>query len=107
MKSILQSFTAVIFILFLAGCAAKVVNTVAHMEPVPSKAEVMNSFTEEQLAQGKTLFENNCAECHKLKDPQSRNPEEWNKVLKRMFPRTHMTYDESKLVRAYLVANSQ
>jgi len=107
MKSNLQTLGVVIFVLFLAGCATKVVNTIAHLEPVPSKTEVLANFSETQLSQGEAYFASNCAQCHKLFDPDSRDPEQWNTVLKRMIPKTQLTYDESKLVRAYLVAHSK
>lgn len=104
---IAKSFGVVVLILLIVSCATQVANTVAHLEPVPEKSEVLSSFSEEQLAQGELLFEQNCAECHKLKDPASRDPEQWNNVLKRMLPKTKLTYDESRLVRAYLVTNSK
>ncbi len=107
MLKVVKSFVFVLSVLLFVGCATKVVNTIAHLEPVPSKSEVMASFNEKELAQAQSLYENNCAQCHKLKDPNSRDPEQWNTVLKRMLPKTQLTYDESKLVRAYLIVNSK
>lgn len=107
MKSNLQSLGAVIFILFVVGCATKIVNSIADSEPVPTKQEVLANFSEIQLSQGKAYFESRCNQCHKLFDPDSRDPAQWNKVLRRMLPKTNLTYDEGKLVRAYLVANSK
>lgn len=107
MKSNLQSLGAIIFILFIVGCATKVVNTIAHLEPVPSKSEVLADFSETQLSQGEAYYAGSCAQCHKLFDPDSRDLEQWNNVLKRMIPKTQLTYEESKLVRAFLVANSK
>ncbi len=107
MTEILKTIGVVALVLFMAGCATRVVNTVAHLEPVPSKTEVLAEFSETQLSQGEAYYANSCAQCHKLFDPDSRNPEQWNTVLKRMIPKTQLTYDESKLVRAYLVAHSK
>lgn len=107
MKTILQTFGFVIASLFVVTCAAHAAKTVAHMEPAPSKEFVKANFTEDQLASGKTLFENNCAKCHELKEPGSRNPEKWNSVLKRMLPKTQLSYEDGRLVQAYLVANSE
>lgn len=107
MKEIIKTFGCVLLSLFAVACATKAVNTVAHAEPTPTKEFVKANFSEDQLAEGKTFYENNCAECHKLFDPNSRNPEGWNKVLKRMLPKTPLSYEESRLVRAYLVANSE
>src|SRR5690606_37649445 len=107
MTEILKTIGVVALVLFLAGCATKVVNTIAHLEPVPSKSEVLTNFSETLLSQGETYYANSCAQCHKLFDPYSRDPEQLNTVLKRMIPKTQLTYEESKLVRAYLVAHSK
>jgi len=108
MKSILKIFGVIVFTLFLMNCATKAVGTtVADKEPVPTKEYVLANFSDEQLNTAKSLYENNCAKCHKLKDPDSRNPEEWNKVLKRMIPKAKLSYEDGRMVRAYLVANSQ
>ena len=108
MKSIFKTFGIVIFTLFLVNCATKVVGTtVADKEPVPTKEYVLANFTEDQLAQAQTLYENNCAKCHNLKEPNSRTPEEWNNILKVMIPKAKLSYEDGRLVRAYLVANSK
>ena len=107
MKEIIKSFALVLLVLLAVGCATQAANSVAHTDSVPTKAEVLDSFTADELAQGEILFANNCDKCHKLFEPESRNPEKWNNVLKRMFPKTQLTFEETKLVRAYLIANSQ
>lgn len=107
MLKIIKPFGFVVIILFVIGCATQAASTIAHTDPVPTKAEAMASFSVEELAQGETLFANNCDKCHKLFEPESRDAEKWNNVLKRMLPKTQLTQDESKLVRAYLIANSK
>ncbi len=108
MKSILKTFGVVIFTLFLVNCATKVIGTtVADKEPVPTKEYVLANFSKEQLDTAKSIYENNCAKCHNLKDPASRNPEEWNNILKSMIPKAKLAYEDGRLVRAYLVANSK
>lgn len=107
MSEILKTFGFAVVVLFIVSCAAKVANTVAHTDTVPTKTEVIASFSETELAQGETLFANNCERCHKLFEPTSRDAEKWNHVLKRMLPKTELTLEEGKLVRAYLIANSK
>lgn|SRR5690554_1781178 len=107
MKSLLKTFGLSLIVLFVVSCAARVVNTVAHLEPVPTKEFVKANFSSEQLLQGETLYLENCAKCHKLFEAESRTPEKWNNVLKRMLPKTPLNYEEGSLVRAYLVANSE
>lgn len=107
MGEIIKTLGFVVVVLFIVSCATKVANTIAHTEPFPTKAEAMANFSEAELAQGETLFANNCDRCHKLFEPESRDAEKWNNVLKRMLPRTELTQEESRLVRAYLIANSK
>jgi len=106
MKSIFKTFGFVVAALFVFSCAAKMV-TVADKEPVPTKEYVKTNFSDEQLAQGQVLYENNCAKCHKLFEPDSRDAEKWNDVLKRMIPRAKLAYEDGRLVRAYLVLHSK
>lgn len=107
MKKII-SITGILFaVIIMANCTPKVANSVADKEPTPTKAQVLASFSDEQLAQGKTIFTDNCGKCHGLKDPESRTPPQWNKVLARMIPKAKLSYDDGKLVRAYVIANSK
>ncbi|SMC84224.1 hypothetical protein [Moheibacter sediminis] len=107
MSEILKTFGFILVVLFIVSCATKVANTIAHTDPVPSKSEVLDAFSSEQLAQGQAYFEESCTRCHKLFEPSSRDAEKWNNVLKRMLPKTELTQEESRLVRAYLIANSK
>lgn len=93
-------------VLFMVNCTPKASKAIAEM-PVESKDQIVAQYTPAQLEQGKTIFTGNCAKCHKLKDPGSRTPAEWNKVLKRMIPKAKLSDDDGKLVRAYLIANSK
>jgi len=47
-------------------------------------AQMFPNYTLAELNEGKTLFENNCGQCHGLKNPASRNEEKWRKVVPRM-----------------------
>ena len=107
MKSFLKTLGFVCATLFVVACATQTASTIAHTDAVPTKTEAMASFSAEELAQGEILFANNCDKCHKLFEPESRDAEKWNNVLKRMLPKTQLTQDESKLVRGYLIANSK
>lgn len=104
-KFLITSF-AVASVLIMANCTPKASKAIAEM-PVESKEQIAAQFTPDQLEQGKTIFTGNCAKCHKLKEPGSRTPEQWNKVLKRMIPKAKLSDDDGKLVRAYLIANSK
>ncbi|WP_118972827.1 c-type cytochrome [Taibaiella koreensis] len=93
-------------VLFLAYCTPKAGKTVA-ATPVETKEQIVARYPPDQLEKGHTLFTGNCAKCHKLKDPGSRTPAEWDKVLQRMIPKAKLSPDDGALVRAYLIANSK
>ncbi len=107
MKKILTICAIAASALILANCTPKVAASVADKEPVPTKAQVQASFSEAQLAQGKLIYESSCARCHKLKPLDLHDPVGWNKTLKKMIPKAKLSYEDGKLVRAYLVANSK
>jgi cytochrome c5 len=92
--------------LYLASCAPKASKAIAEL-PVESKEQILAQYNAEQLESGKVLFTNNCDKCHKLKMPETRTPEQWNKVLKRMIPRAKLSDNDGKLVRAYLIAHAK
>jgi cytochrome c5 len=59
---------------FIYSCSPKV---------APAPTEAIKELTPE-LAEGKNIYENNCAKCHKLYDPKSHSAEEWTPILVRM-----------------------
>ena len=43
-----------------------------------------------ELAEGKMLYENNCAKCHKLYDTKKFNAEEWKPIVASMQKKAHL-----------------
>ncbi len=58
-----------------------------------------------ELAEGKTLFENNCGKCHKLFSPDDFTKEEWKPIVSRMQKKAKITDEQRDLVYNYLVMN--
>lgn len=106
MKKILSIFLLGCFVLIMSRCATKTSKAIT-AGPVPTPEQMMTEYTVAQLDKGKSIWENNCNKCHKLFEPESRIPEKWNNVLKRMIPRAKLDMEEGKLVRAYLIANAR
>ncbi|WP_248574808.1 c-type cytochrome [Flavobacterium sp. H122] len=55
-----------------------------------------------EIAEGKTLYENNCAKCHKLFPAGKHDKEGWSKTLEKMAPKAKITDDQKVLVYNYL-----
>lgn len=58
----------------------------------------------EQLAQGKTIFENSCNKCHGLPNPEKHDDQGWIKTLSRMAPRAKLSDDQHQMVYDYLIS---
>lgn len=81
--------------IFIYSCSPKIVAPVAETKTFEMTAE---------LAEGKSLFENNCAKCHKLPEITKHTKEEWIPVVDRMAKKARITEDQEKLVYNYIVA---
>ncbi|MHC0445750.1 cytochrome c [Flavobacterium sp. 3-218] len=69
-------------VLALASCGTKKTTAVAETKataPVET-AQVTAALTPE-LAEGKNLYENSCARCHKLYEPKQFTKEDWAPIL--------------------------
>lgn len=66
---------------FMFSCGTKKTTAVAATTPVEAKPAV--ELTPE-LAEGKNLYENSCAKCHKLYEPAKFSKDEWAPILVRM-----------------------
>jgi cytochrome c5 len=70
------------FALVLASCGTQKAVPVAAAEKAPEAKPAVELTPE--LADGKNLYENSCAKCHKLYEPVKFSKEEWAPILVRM-----------------------
>lgn len=54
------------------------------------------------VAEGKSLYENNCAKCHKLFEAKEFSKEEWGPILVRMQKKAHLSDDEMAGISNYI-----
>lgn len=79
MKKIMLTLTVAFVIV---SCAVKLVPpTQPDVDRVQSKYP---GYTLEDLNKGKALFEQNCAECHRLKNPTKFSEEKWQNIVPKM-----------------------
>ena len=84
--------TLAILAVIIYSCAAKSsvpTAEVKKVEPAAKAATVATVLTPE-LAEGKSLYENNCANCHKLYDTKEFSAEEWKPIVSRMQKKAHL-----------------
>lgn len=81
--------------LFVVGCSST-------QSSMPTKEIATETLTPE-LAEGKTMYENNCAKCHKLFDRSKLSKEEWVPVLNSMAKKAKIDDVTKAKIYAYLV----
>jgi cytochrome c5 len=98
-------------IAFFAACSTQLLNlTQADADRGAVKFE---GTTLESLNQGKAIFEANCNRCHGLKNPSSKNEEQWNTIVPQMVKKVNKLVGseeinprKQELLRRYLVTMS-
>ena len=105
--------TLTVLAIIIYSCAAKssVPTATAEVKPV-LKAEVKNVATVSvatvmtpELAEGKSLFENNCAKCHRLYDAKEFSAEEWKPIVARMQKKAHLDDIAGQKIYNYVTMN--
>lgn len=80
-------------VLFFASCT-----------PKTAVAEGTKLHTAEQLALGKTIFENSCAKCHDLPDPTKHSAQDWVGIMNWMAPKAKLSEEQHDTVYNYVVS---
>ena len=93
--------------LLLISCGTKtIVNTKPEVNSkleTSTKPAIAIDNDNSDLSIGKTLFENNCANCHQLYDSKEFDKNEWKAITKRMQKKAQLTDVEILKVYNYLV----
>lgn len=95
--------------LLLVQCSPKTSKSVSASAPTPEEkvAAIKKDYSETQLAEGKTIFDGNCAKCHKLKPPANFTISAWENIIPDMAKKAHLDDQQTKLVRAYILSNAK
>jgi cytochrome c5 len=71
---------------------------------IESNAPIATVMTPE-LAEGKSLYENNCAHCHKLYDRKDFTAEQWTPIVQRMQKQANLDDLTTQKIYNYLTMN--
>lgn len=74
-------------------------------EPIPDVIGI--APVAEPHAQGKLLFEQNCASCHKLYSPSDFTKEQWVPIVNSMRRNADLDETQGNLIYEYLAANAK
>ena len=78
---------------FLASCTTK-----------PAVVAVTKTNKVENLALGKTIFDNSCGKCHDLPNPTDHSAQDWVGIMNRMAPKSKLNDDQHAMVYDYIVS---
>lgn len=94
--------------ILLYSCASKTPTPVAEAKKetntkdllLDSKIVVMTK----ELSEGKNLFENNCAKCHKLYDPKDFSAQDWKPILVQMQKQARLDDTQISMISNYITS---
>jgi hypothetical protein len=84
---------ATIFVL-VSACSPKVIQ--------PETPRVPDGPISPELAEGRMLYENNCAKCHSLYNPNDFSAEKWTPIMLSMQKKAKISDEERDKIYAYL-----
>ncbi|MQP53574.1 MULTISPECIES: cytochrome c [unclassified Flavobacterium] len=82
------------------ACSPKVIQP--EVPKVDDAPIVIEAPLTAELAEGKLLFESNCAKCHDLYSPKDFNAEQWKPIMLRMQKEAKISDEEREMIYAYL-----
>lgn len=86
---------SILTIALLSACGAKL--AVLTQSDVERGAQQFPGITLAELQEGQQLFKIRCSQCHPLKNPTSRSPEQWRKVVPRMAAKAENNSKKQKI----------
>jgi len=92
--------TVALLSVVIFSCSKKVAAPVANTEV--KVTEEIKADLPIAIAEGKTLYENSCARCHKLFPTGKHDKAGWSGTLDRMAPKAKITDEQKTLVYNYL-----
>lgn len=101
MKAKILILTAVT--LFIVSCGTQKTASAAPAAPAVTETVKATELTPE-LAEGKNLYENSCAKCHKLYEPKKFSQEDWKPILTRMQKKAHLDDTQIASVSNYITS---
>ncbi|RZJ35498.1 MAG: cytochrome c [Flavobacterium sp.] len=93
-----SKIVAIAFVLSALACSTK--------KPVADKKEEAPAVSTE-IAEGKSMFENNCARCHKLFSPTAFTREQWEPILVKMQRKAKLDDAQMAQIRTYIFSQAR
>jgi cytochrome c5 len=88
-----------------APTAAKPAEPAPAVAAAPTSTLTVATVMTPELAEGKELYDNNCAKCHKLYDARDFSAEEWKPIVIRMQKKAHLDDMQGQKIYNFLAMN--
>lgn len=104
MKTKILAVALFSIVLYSCGGSKPVPPPINTRYSVPT-VEAKQADSASDLAEGKSLYENNCAKCHDLYKPTDFNAEQWKPILLDMQKKAEISDEQRDKIYSYLIAN--
>lgn len=84
----MKKLLLILSIVFLAACKPVRLITPGQAD-VNRVSQKFPGLTVGELNEGKSIFENNCNICHRLKNPESKSEKRWDRIVPKMVHRVN------------------
>lgn len=99
-------FLAVVAVIIYSCASKSTAPTVAVKSPESTvSATPAPTVMTAELAEGKSLYDNNCAKCHRLYDAKDFSAEDWKPIVSRMQKKAHLDDLQGQKIYNYLTMN--
>lgn len=101
----LRIISVAIIGILIYSCSPKITTQVTEASNVKGVAEeqaISSASLPTNTPDGKSIYENNCAKCHKLYDPKSYSRQAWIPILYDMQKKAQLSDAEMDKILAYL-----
>ena len=88
--------------LLAVSCSTKKTAPAATSAPAVTAVASAPAALTPELAEGKNLYDNNCAKCHKLYEPKKFTQEEWAPILVKMQKKAHLDDTQMASITNYI-----
>lgn len=78
-----------------------------HLYAAPQNDSIKNKNLVDSVSVGKTLYENSCVRCHKLKAPSKYTVQQWPALVNKMQRRSKITDEQKATILKYLLSEAK
>jgi cytochrome c5 len=105
----LRTVALAIIGIVMYSCSPKIAPPPPPAPPPPAPAEQIAAVApipaiSDELAEGKSLYENNCAKCHQLYNPKDFNEDQWFQITLKMQPMAEISDEVRQKIYKYVTA---